>query len=53
MELLAGFFLWIGDVAGIKWVRQETNPARKFFKAIAYVLAAFVVIVLAFVLLFG
>ena len=52
MELVSGFLLWIADVLGVKWVRQEKNSLRKAVKAITFLVVGIVLVMLFFVLLF-
>ena len=50
MELMSGTLLWLGDVFGVKWVRQETNKFKKVAKAISFLLVGIVTVMLYFVL---
>jgi hypothetical protein len=48
MELLSGLILWMGDVLGLKWVIGEKNNWRKVAKAITYVLAGIILVIVVF-----
>ncbi len=50
MELVSGFLLWIGDVFGVKWVTQETNKFNKVVKAITFLFAGIIFVMICFVL---
>lgn len=50
MELVSGVLLWLGDVLGVKWVRQEPNKVRKAVKAIAFLIGGIVLVMMYFVL---
>jgi hypothetical protein len=49
MELVSGILLWIGDVFGVKWVRQEPNNLRKVVKAITFLFVGIILVILYFV----
>lgn len=36
MELMSGVLLWLGDVSGVRWVRQERNKLKKVVKVITF-----------------
>jgi hypothetical protein len=48
MELVAGFLLWIGDVLGVKWIKEERALLKKLAKAITFLLVGIFVVVLYF-----
>lgn len=52
MELVSGFLLWLADIAGVKWVRQEENRFRKVVKAITFLVVGIVVVMLFVILLY-
>jgi hypothetical protein len=49
MELVSGFILWLGDVFGLKWVRQETNIFRKVQKATTFLVVGIIAVMVYFV----
>lgn len=49
MELVSGFLLWIADVVGIKWVRQEKNQFKKTVKAVTFFIVGIIFIMIFFV----
>lgn len=49
MELVSGFLLWIADVFGIKWVRQETNAFKKVVKAVTFLIVGTILVMMYFV----
>lgn len=50
MELVAGFILWIGDVFGVKWTRQEPNKFKKLAKLVTFLLLGVILLMLYFVI---
>jgi len=50
MELVSGFFLWLGDVFGLKKVRQEPNIFRKVLKALTFLVVGIIVVMMYFVI---
>ena len=50
MELLSGILLWLGDVFGVKSVRQETNKFEKLIKAITFLFAGVILVIIFFML---
>jgi len=50
MELVSGILLWLGDVFGIKRVRQETNKFKKVVKAITFLMVGIILVIVYFVL---
>ncbi len=48
MELVSGVLLWLADVFGVKWVRQETNKFRKVVKVVTFLVAGTFLVVLYF-----
>ena len=50
MELVSGFLLWLADVFGVKWVRQETNKFEKVVKAVTFLFAGIILLIIYFVL---
>jgi hypothetical protein len=46
MELVSGFLLFLGDVFGLKWVRQETNIFRKVLKALTFLVVGVIVVMM-------
>ena len=53
MELVSGFLLWIADVLGVKWVRQESNKFKKAVKAIAFLIVGIALVMIFFVFWYG
>lgn len=53
MELVSGFLLWISEILGIKWVRQERNPWKKAAKGMVFLLMGIVLVIAVFVLVYG
>lgn len=50
MELVSGILLWLGDVFGVKWVRQETNKFRKVVKMTTFLFVGIILVIVYFVL---
>lgn len=50
MEMISGFLLWIADVSGIKWIRDEKNHIRKAVKALTFFVVGIMVVVIFFLL---
>ena len=50
MELLSGILLWLGDVFGVKWVRQEPSRFRKVVKAITFLVVGIILVIVYFAL---
>jgi hypothetical protein len=44
MELVSGFLLWVADVSGVKWIRQEKSPYRKAAKVIVFLIAGILLV---------
>jgi hypothetical protein len=53
MELIAGFFLWIADVSGIKWVREETKVGGRIARFLIFLVAGILVVLLTFTLIYS
>lgn len=53
MELIAGFFLWIADVLGVKWVRKEGTALRKAARFLMFLVAGILIVMLAFTLTYS
>ena len=51
MELVSGVLLWLGDVLGIKWIRQEPNKLKKVAKVIIFLLVGVILVIIYFVLI--
>lgn len=49
MELVSGILLWLGDVFGIKWVREESNKFKKVVKAVTFVFVGIILVMVYFV----
>ncbi len=52
MELVSGILLWLADVFGVKWVRQEPNKFRKVVKAITFLFVG-IILAIAYFVVFG
>jgi hypothetical protein len=52
MEIISGLILWMGDVLGLKWVIGEKNKWRKVAKAIIYLLAGIILVMVVFAVLY-
>ncbi|WP_299705895.1 hypothetical protein [uncultured Pontibacter sp.] len=52
MELVSGVLLWLADVVGVKWVRQEASTFKKVVKTITFLLVG-VVLVIGYFVFFG
>jgi hypothetical protein len=52
MELVSGVLLWLADVFGIKWVRQEASAFKRIGKAIIFVLVGLILII-GYFMIFG
>ncbi|MBX0332593.1 hypothetical protein K3G39_05025 [Pontibacter sp. HSC-14F20] len=50
MELVSGILLWLSDVLGIKWVKEETNKFRKVVKAVTFLLVGIILVIMYFAL---
>jgi hypothetical protein len=50
MEIVSGILLWLGDVFGVKWVRQESNKFRKVVKVITFLFLGIIFVIVYFVL---
>ena len=51
MELVSGFFLWLGDVFGLKWVKRETNIFSKVLKALSFLVVGIIVVMMYFMII--
>ena len=49
MELVSGFLLWIADVFGVKWIRQEKSKFKKLVKAVTFLIVGVFLVMLFFV----
>ncbi|HTE32688.1 MAG TPA: hypothetical protein VK666_20045 [Chryseolinea sp.] len=49
MDLISGFFLWVAEVAGVKWVRAENNRWIKVAKALVFFTLGIIATMLFFV----
>jgi len=52
MELVSGFLLWVADVVGIKWVKEEKNLFKKTVKTVTFTIAGIIIVMMFFVLLY-
>ena len=50
MELVSGFLLFLGDVFGLKWVKQESNIFGKVLKATVFLVVGFISVMMYFVI---
>jgi hypothetical protein len=50
MELVSVILLWLGDVSGIKWVREEPNKFRKLVKAVTFLFVGIILMLMYFIL---
>lgn len=50
MELVSGFLLWLADIFGVKWVRQEGSSLRKIVKALTFLIVGIILTILFFVI---
>jgi hypothetical protein len=53
MDLVSGFLLWMGDVLGVKWVRNEKNQLKKAVKAISFLIIGVFLLILFMVFWYG
>ena len=52
MELVSGVLLWLADVLGVKWVRQESSTFKKVVKAVTFLLVG-LILILGYFMIFG
>lgn len=50
MEPLTGFLLWIADILGVRWVKQEKGKFRKGVRAVVLLLVGVILVMIVFVL---
>jgi hypothetical protein len=50
MELVSGLLLWIAEILGIKWVRQEKNGLKKAARAVIFLAAGILLTMVFFVI---
>jgi len=46
MEIVAGFFLWLGEILGINWIKKERNTVSRILKGVTFFLVGFVAVIL-------
>jgi len=50
MELVSGFLLWLAEIIGVKWVREEKNKFKLTIKVITLVVIGILMVMLFFVI---
>lgn len=50
MELLTGFLLWLADILGMRWVKQEKGKFRRGVRAVVFLLVGVILVMIVFVL---
>lgn len=48
MELASGFLLWIADIVGVKWIRNETSPFKKVVKSLTFLIVGIILVMVCF-----
>lgn len=52
MELVSVALLWVGDVMGLKWVRDEPDGLKRLAKGLIYLVSGVIAVMITFALFF-
>ena len=50
MELVTGFLIWMAEILGVRWVKQEENKFRKGVRAVVFLLVGVILLMIVFAL---
>ena len=50
MELVTGFLIWMAEILGVRWIRQEKDKFRKGVRAVVFLLLGVILLMIVLVL---